>query len=201
MWLFSELPIGTCFQILMWFPKIFSLLLSINDPCLFPISRISAVQLFSTDDDKMEAAEDTSYTKPTKHEVLNCLAVHAKWVTTQHDMQVHVSQYGRRGRRERGREGRGLQWMKEMGEICTIRPLPYKFCTFLLLFLSKTSKGSAFKGFSMLFSKCITHRCLGGAEKTFACKSQECIWQDWYIFFIKIYITQHYNFIFSWYYS
>ncbi len=109
MWLFSELPIGTCFQILMWFPKIFSLLLSINDPCLFPISRISAVQLFSTDDDKMEAAEDTSYTKPTKHEVLNCLAVHAKWVTTQHDMQVHVSQYGRRGRRERGREGRGLQ--------------------------------------------------------------------------------------------
>ena len=24
--------------------------------------------------------------------------------------------------------------------------------------------------------------CLGGAEKTFACKSQECPWQDWYIF-------------------
>ncbi len=24
--------------------------------------------------------------------------------------------------------------------------------------------------------------CIGGAERTFACKSQECLWQDWYIF-------------------
>ena len=23
---------------------------------------------------------------------------------------------------------------------------------------------------------------MGGAEKTFACKSQECLWQDWYIY-------------------
>ncbi len=23
--------------------------------------------------------------------------------------------------------------------------------------------------------------CLGGADRTFACKSQECLWQDWYI--------------------
>ncbi len=22
---------------------------------------------------------------------------------------------------------------------------------------------------------------MGGAERTFACKSQECLWQDWYI--------------------
>ena len=22
---------------------------------------------------------------------------------------------------------------------------------------------------------------MGGAKKTFACKSQECLWQDWYI--------------------
>ncbi len=22
---------------------------------------------------------------------------------------------------------------------------------------------------------------IGGAKKTFACKSQECLWQDWYI--------------------
>ncbi len=25
--------------------------------------------------------------------------------------------------------------------------------------------------------------CIGGAQRTFACKSQECLWQDWYIFF------------------
>ena len=24
--------------------------------------------------------------------------------------------------------------------------------------------------------------CKGGADRTFACKSQECLWQDWYIF-------------------
>ncbi len=24
--------------------------------------------------------------------------------------------------------------------------------------------------------------CIGGADRTFACKSQECLWQDWYIF-------------------
>ncbi len=23
--------------------------------------------------------------------------------------------------------------------------------------------------------------CIGGADRTFACKSQECLWQDWYI--------------------
>ncbi len=23
---------------------------------------------------------------------------------------------------------------------------------------------------------------IGGADRTFACKSQECLWQDWYIF-------------------
>ncbi len=23
--------------------------------------------------------------------------------------------------------------------------------------------------------------CKGGADRTFACKSQECLWQDWYI--------------------
>ncbi len=23
--------------------------------------------------------------------------------------------------------------------------------------------------------------CMGGADRTFACKSQECLWQDWYI--------------------
>ncbi len=23
--------------------------------------------------------------------------------------------------------------------------------------------------------------CAGGADRTFACKSQECLWQDWYI--------------------
>ncbi len=22
---------------------------------------------------------------------------------------------------------------------------------------------------------------IGGADRTFACKSQECLWQDWYI--------------------
>ena len=24
--------------------------------------------------------------------------------------------------------------------------------------------------------------CIGGADRTFTCKSQECLWQDWYIF-------------------
>ena len=24
---------------------------------------------------------------------------------------------------------------------------------------------------------------IGGADRTFACKSQECLWQDWYIWF------------------
>ena len=24
--------------------------------------------------------------------------------------------------------------------------------------------------------------CIGGADRTFACKSQECLWQDWYIY-------------------
>ena len=28
--------------------------------------------------------------------------------------------------------------------------------------------------------------CMGGANRTFACKSQECLWQNWYIFEIKI---------------
>ncbi len=23
--------------------------------------------------------------------------------------------------------------------------------------------------------------CIGGVDRTFACKSQECLWQDWYI--------------------
>ncbi len=23
---------------------------------------------------------------------------------------------------------------------------------------------------------------IGGADRTFACKSQECLWQDWYIY-------------------
>ncbi len=26
---------------------------------------------------------------------------------------------------------------------------------------------------------------IGGADRTFACKSQECLWQDWYIFNVK----------------
>ncbi len=28
--------------------------------------------------------------------------------------------------------------------------------------------------------------CIGGADRTFACKSQECLWQDWYISVFKI---------------
>ncbi len=26
--------------------------------------------------------------------------------------------------------------------------------------------------------------CIGGADRTFARKSQECLWQDWYISFV-----------------
>ena len=25
--------------------------------------------------------------------------------------------------------------------------------------------------------------CIGGADRTFACKSQECLWKDWYIYY------------------
>ncbi len=31
---------------------------------------------------------------------------------------------------------------------------------------------------------------IGGAERTFACKSQECLWQDWYIFILRLH--EHY---------
>ena len=65
----------------------------------------------------------------------------------------------------------------------------FKFCTFLLLFLSKTSKGSACDVYCKLTSKRGVHAVQGsldaqeGPKKTFACKSQECLWQDWYILF------------------
>ncbi len=38
---------------------------------------------------------------------------------------------------------------------------------------------------SLFYSiECIEYRVhglIGGADRTFACKSQECLWQDWYI--------------------
>ncbi len=30
--------------------------------------------------------------------------------------------------------------------------------------------------------------CTGGTDRTFACKSQECLWQDWYIFFYILHL-------------
>ena len=34
---------------------------------------------------------------------------------------------------------------------------------------------------------------IGGADRTFACKSQECLWQDWYICFIIFNMTHKYK--------
>ncbi len=33
--------------------------------------------------------------------------------------------------------------------------------------------------------------CIGGADRTFACKSQECLWQDWYIFLLCFIHVSH----------
>ncbi len=30
---------------------------------------------------------------------------------------------------------------------------------------------------------------MGGADGTFACKSQECLWQDWYILFKDLFLS------------
>ncbi len=32
---------------------------------------------------------------------------------------------------------------------------------------------------------------IGGADRTFACKSQECLWQDWYIYIHALYLYSH----------
>ncbi len=48
-------------------------------------------------------------------------------------------------------------------------------CTFSALWCHHTLQ-TYFKAWSALIIGLI-----GGAEKTFACKSQECLWQDWYI--------------------
>ncbi len=29
--------------------------------------------------------------------------------------------------------------------------------------------------------------CMGGGERTFACISRECLWQDWYIYVLVLY--------------
>ena len=35
----------------------------------------------------------------------------------------------------------------------------------------------------------------GGADRTFACKSQECLWQDWYIYIYSFKANSDYDFL------
>ena len=50
----------------------------------------SSVQLFTTEDDITVAGEDTSHYKPCKHDVISCLGLGGRWITSQSDLQVTV---------------------------------------------------------------------------------------------------------------
>ncbi len=58
-----------------------------------------------------------------------------------------------------------------------IRPLPKgggAFLRFVRVF--------QFQSVSVSFSIFSVPSCIGGVDRTFACKSRECLWQDWYIY-------------------
>ncbi len=51
---------------------------------------VFAVRLFSSEEDIAIAGEDTSHYMPYKHEVIGCVGMAGRWVTSQPDLQVRT---------------------------------------------------------------------------------------------------------------